>query len=242
MKFTVSLAGVNIEIKSIYGEVFDLCRDYVVDDAADFAVFIEPSDIEFERQKSMREAEMEHIPYGNFSESYLETLAVYRKIARGLLDYNVFLMHGAVVGLEDKAYLFTAPSGLGKTTHTRFWLDKYPDAFILNGDKPLIKIENGKVFACGSPWAGKEGQNRNVTLPLAAVAVMFRGKENQITPVGFDKVMPLVIAQTYRPSGAEEMKKTLELIKTFGKNMKFYALFCNLDPNAAVVAKEGMST
>lgn len=240
MKFTVSLAGVNIEINSIYGEVFDLCRDYVVDDAADFSVSIEPSDIEFERQKSISEAEAEHIPYGNFSESYLETLAVYRKICEKMLDFGVFLMHGSVVALDGEAYLFIAPSGLGKTTHTGFWLQKYPDAFILNGDKPLIKIADGKAFACGTPWAGKEGKNENGVLPLAAVVALFRGEKNVITPAEFGKVFPLVIAQTYRPRGEGEMKKTLELVKKLGESARFYTMYCNLDPDAAVVAREGM--
>ena len=240
MNFTISLAGVNIEIRSIHAAVYDLCRDYLTDRSPDFSVATTPEDIAFERKKSNEEAAHEGRPAVDFPDDYLETLAVYRKICEKLLPYDAFLMHGAVVAQNGAAYLFTAPSGLGKTTHTRFWLEKYPEAFILNGDKPILRFQNGKLFACGTPWAGKEGQNRNVILPLRAVCVLFRGKENKIEPVRFDRIFPLLISQTYRPTGEAEMRKTLELIKKTGECVRFYAMFCNLDPNAARVAKEGM--
>ena len=229
MDFTISLAGVNIEIHSLYGAVYELCRDYLTDHRPDFTISIAPADIEFEREKSVLEAAREGKPYGNFTADYLETLAIYRKISENILRYDVFLMHGAVVALDGAAYLFTAPSGVGKTTHTQFWLKKYPDAFIVNGDKPLLRAVGGQIFACGSPWAGKEGQNRNVMLPLKAVCALFRGNENSIRRIAFDKVFPLVIAQSYRPSGEAEMMQTLRLIKILGEHTRFYALSCNLD-------------
>ena len=109
-----------------------------------------------------------------------------------------------------------------------------------NGDKPLIKITDNGVLVCGTPWAGKEGLNRNVSLPLKAVCILFRGKENIIEPVDFGRIYPLVIGQTYRPSDEKNMQKTLKLIKKLGKNVHFYTLFCNLEPDAARIAKEGM--
>ena len=241
MQFTVSLAGVKIDIHSIYTAVYELCRDYLTDGSADFTVVTTPEDIDFERAKSDAEARHEGRTPVDFANDYLETLAVYRKIVEKMLEYDAFLMHGAVVALDGAAYLFTAPSGLGKTTHTRFWLQKYPNAFILNGDKPLLRVTGDQIVACGTPWAGKEGQNKNVILPLKAVCALFRGKENSIQPVSFERVFPLVIAQTYRPSGGDKMKKTLELIKTMGERTRFYAMSCNLDPDAARVAKEGMA-
>ncbi len=241
MTFTVSLAGISIEIQSLYNDVYELCRDYLTGQSPDFCVAVAQADIDFEREKSASEAKHEGRPAVDFSNGYLETLAVYRKIAEKMLEYDAFLMHGAVVALDGKAYLFTAPSGLGKTTHTRFWLQKYPEAFILNGDKPLLRMVQGQFFACGTPWAGKEGQNKNAMLPLGAVCALFRGKENHIERIPFDKVFPLVIGQTYRPGDAAQMKKTLELIGALGKCTRFYAMACNLDPDAARVAKEGMT-
>lgn len=241
MVFTISIAGVNIKINSIYNSVYNMCRDYLTDNSPAFCVSVTQNDIDFERKKAIAEAKLEKKPVVNYKDGYLETLAVYRKIATELLKYNAFLMHGAVVALNGNAYMFTAPSGVGKTTHTHFWLQKYPEAFMLNGDKPIIRVSEKGVFACGTPWSGKEGLNRNTILPLKGICALYRGKENEIKSVSFKDIFPLIIAQTYRPAEAAAIEKTLELIKALGENVKFYALKCNLDPNAAVVAKEGMA-
>ena len=241
MKFTIKIANVNIGIESLFDEVFNLCKDYLTDENPDFVVVTKKEDIDFEREKSRREAEFEHRAFYDFSDSYLETLSVYRKIVTKLLQYDAFLMHGAVIGLNGVAYLFTAPSGVGKTTHTNFWLKAFPDAFMINGDKPILRFENEKVFACGTPWAGKEGLNKNTSLPLKAICVLTRGDINEITPIGFRDVYPLLIGQTYRPKSAEDLNKTMQFIKKLGESTKFYLLKCNLDPNAARVALEGMN-
>lgn len=240
MKFTVKLADVSIGINSIYDEVFKLCRDYLSQDAASFWVEVSERDIEYERERSRHEAEYEGISYTDFDDAYLETLAVYRKIAEGLLRFDVFLMHGAAVGAGGKAYLFTAPSGVGKTTHTRLWCEEFPDAFIINGDKPLIKLTENGAYIYGTPWAGKEGQNCNISLPLGAVCTLFRAGENSIKPACFSDIFPLLIGQSYRPRNEADLEKTLGLIKRLGESVRLYALFCNVEPEAAHIAREGM--
>ena len=241
MEFTVKLAEVNIRINSIYDEVYTLCKDYISHKPADFSIEILESDIAFERNKSKKEAEYENLPRTDFTDSYLETLAVYRKIAVCLLNYDTFLMHGAVVGLRGKAYLFTAPSGVGKTTHAKFWLETFPDAFIINGDKPLLKYKNGKLYAFASPWAGKEGHNRNTALPVYAICALSRGKNTVVTPLTFNQLYPLLVEQTYRPPEKENIEKTMRYIKDLGKSVKFFLLKCNLDKNTAEIAYDGIN-
>ena len=241
MEFTVKIANVNIGIRSLFGEVFELCRGYLSDENPDFFVETKKQDLDFEREKARREAALERRVPLDFPDAYLETLSVYRKIASGLLSYDAFLMHGSVIGLDGSAYMFTAPSGVGKTTHTSFWLKAFPGAFVINGDKPVLRFENDKVFACGTPWAGKEGLNTNVSLPLKAICFLERGEENEITPADFNNIYPLLIGQTYRPPTARDLTQTMLFIKKLAESTKFYLLKCNLDPNAARVAFEGMN-
>ena len=115
MEFMIRLADVNIAVNSMHDEVFRLCRDYLTDGTTDFYVSPAPADIALERVKNMREAETEGLPPVDYPAPYLETLAVYRKIAAEMLRYDTLLLHGAVVAVKDKAWLFTAPSGTGKT-------------------------------------------------------------------------------------------------------------------------------
>jgi len=239
MEFTVRLADVNIAVKSLYDEVYTLCRDYLTDGAPDIEVVTAPEDIDYERLVNVREAQIEGIAVVDYPASYLETLAVYRRIVTGLLDSDIILMHGAVVAVGDMAWLFTAPSGTGKTTHINLWLENIPGSYVVNGDKPLIHIgEECTVY--GTPWAGKEGMNRNVGVKLCGIVFLNRGADNKIDRVTMAQVLPVLVQQSYRPRDKAGVEKTLRLITRLGKTVPLYSLYCNMDPSAATVAYEAL--
>ena len=240
-EFRISLGGQVIGIRSIYDEVYSLCRDYLSDEAeVAFRVETRPEDIAFEQEKALREAALEGKPAILYSEPYLETLAVYRKIAVGMLKYDTWLMHGSAVAVGHEAFLFTAPSGTGKTTHTRLWLEQVPEAFVINGDKPLLRMKDGFCEACGTPWSGKENMNRNVMVPLRAICFLNRGAENRIEEIPFREAAPLLLQQSYRVAEPLMMQKTMQLVRELGACVRFYRLFCNMEPEAALVSWNGM--
>ena len=103
MVFTVCLAGINVAVTSLFDEVYDYCRDYLTDAPADMSIAVTPEDITYEKIVNIGEAQIEGLSVVDYSDSYLETLAVYRKIVMKMLDFNTFLMHGAVVAVGDKA-------------------------------------------------------------------------------------------------------------------------------------------
>jgi hypothetical protein len=246
MEFKIGLAGRIINIRSIYQDVYDMCRDYLVDSGdPDISVDVLPADIEFEREKSFREAVYEGIVPVPYPEPYLETLAVYRKIASSMIEFDTFLMHGAVVGMKSdsdtaEAVLFAASSGVGKTTHMKLWLDEIPGTFVVNGDKPLVRFVNGRFEVCGTPWAGKEGLETNTILPLKAICHLERGETDSIKRIRFEENYPLLFQQAYRPTDEKQMIKTMELIKRLGSEVPLYRLRCTPDPSAARVAYEGI--
>ena len=237
----IRLAGILIEIHSIHDEVYRLCKDYLVEsEEADFAVEISQADIEYERQKSIREAILEHLQPVIYPDPYLETLAVYRKIAVHMLDYDTFLMHGSAVAARGGAYLFTAPSGTGKTTHTKLWLENIPGSYVVNGDKPLIRVRDGYCEACGTPWSGKESMNANAIVPLRAVCLLERGEENSIEELPFLMVYTSLLQQIYRPGEEGAVIKTIELLRRLGESVRIYRLACNMEPEAAIMAAAEM--
>ena len=235
MEFTVRLADVDIRVVSLFEEVHELCRDYLSSGEPEFTVVTEPADIAYEKQVNIREAMVEGIPVVEYPDSYLETLAVYRKIATKLLDYDTFLMHGAVVAVGDKAWLFTAPSGTGKTTHINLWLKNIPGSYVVNGDKPLIHIGD-ECTVYGTPWAGKERMNRNMGVKLCGIVFLNRGKDNHIEQVTMSQVLPVLIQQSYRPIDKTGLEKTLALLTRLGRKIPMYQLYCNMDSEAAFVA------
>ena len=235
MEFTVCLAGINVAVNSLFDEVYDYCRDYLTDEPADMNVTVTPEDILYEKKHNIYEAQIEGIQAVDYPDSYLETLAVYRKIVTKMLDFDTFLMHGAVVAVGDKAWLFTAPSGTGKTTHINLWLKNIPGSYVVNGDKPLIHIgEECTVY--GTPWAGKEGMNSNVGVKLCGIVFLNRGKDNQIEKVPMNMVLPMFIQQCYRPRDKAGLEKTLMLLSRLGKKIPMYQLYCNMNDEAALTA------
>ncbi len=229
-----------VKVTSIYAEVHEYCAEYLTDEPSDYSVTTTQADTDFEREKSAREDEIEGIPVRQFSDGYLEELAVYRKIAVKMLDYDTILFHGSVVAVDGAGYLFTAKSGTGKSTHTKLWREYFGDkAIIVNDDKPLLHIAD-TVTAYGTPYNGKHRLGTNTSVPLKAICILTRAEENHIEPITREQAYTMLLQQVYRPADSILMMKTLTLVDSLADLVKLYRLGCNMDISAAQVAFEGM--
>lgn len=239
------IAGRRMKFNSIYEEVHKLCEDYRVADEdaeVDFTVITTQADIDYERERSAREDVKEGIAIRQFSDSYLETLAVYRKIAEQLLNYDTLLFHGSVIAVDGKGYLFTAKSGTGKSTHTRLWREYFGErAVMINDDKPLLRMTENGVLVYGTPWDGKHRLSNNVAVPLQAICILNRGEENRVEEITAKEAYGLCLQQTHRPNSAEGMMQTLPLLDRLLKDTKLFRLYCNMERSAAEVAYQGMN-
>lgn len=230
-------------IHNMYSYIESYCKDYLYDgEGFDYSITIRMSDILYEKEKSRKEDIKEGIPIREFSDAYLETLAVYRKICRCLLDEDILLFHGSVVSVDGIGYLFTAKSGTGKSTHTKYWRDYFEDrAIMINDDKPLLEIKENRVNVYGTPWDGKHRLSTNTCVPLKAICILHRGQDNYISRIGMIDAYSMLIQQVNRPIGdASAMSKTLELIDRLCSCVEFYSMHCTMDIDAARVAYEGM--
>ena len=242
IEFTIRAAGRSVSITAMYESTERFCKDYVCDAKPDFAVRIEPADIEFERMKSKREDRLEGKRERSFSDAYLETIAVQRKIAEHLFDFDTLLFHGSVIAVDGVGYLFTAQSGTGKSTHARLWRELLGDrAVMINDDKPFLRMENGQVIAYGSPWNGKHGLGCNGCVPLRAICILQRGSENVIEEIDASQALAMLIQQSQRPADKSHYPQYMELLDRLSCGTAFYRLACNMNPSAAVVSYEGMS-
>lgn len=239
--FKLLLAGRIISVSVGFEATKDFCQKYLCDGVADFSVEVTADDVAAERIKSRRERELEGLPPYEFPDQYLETLALYRKIAEGLVDYGVILFHGSAIEMDGRAYIFTAKSGTGKSTHTRLWRKVYGDRVkMINDDKPLIGIEDGKITVYGTPWQGKHDLGDNRSVPLAAISVLERSEKNFIEAMPHGEAFTKLLVQIYRINDAEKMKKILALADKLVSGVGVYRLGCNMNDEAAVVAYEGM--
>ena len=239
--FTISLAGFCVEINSIFETTRTFCRDYLCEGTPEFSVTISPEDITFEREKSAKEDLLEGIPVRQFPDEYLETLAGYRKICAKLLERETLLFHGSAIAVDSEAYLFTAKSGTGKSTHTALWRQVFGDrAVMINDDKPLLKLTSDGVLVCGTPWNGKHGLGCNKMVPLKAICILERAKQNTIAPVDAAEALPMLLQQSFRTGTPNGTVLLFDILDKLTKRIQMYRLGCNMDPQAAVISYEGM--
>ena len=230
-----------VSVTSIYDEVHEYCAEYQTDENADYSVMTAQADIDYEREKSAREDEIEGIPVRHFSDGYLEELAVYRRIAEKMIEFDTVLFHGSVIAVDGAGYLFTAKSGTGKSTHTRLWQAYFGDrAVMVNDDKPLLKITDSGVTAYGTPYNGKHRLGSNISVPLKAICILTRSADKHIEANTREQAYTILLQQVYRPADMLKMTKTLELVDRLADSVKLYKLDCNMDISAAKIAYEGM--
>ena len=160
---------------------------------------------------------------------------------RNLLKFNGLMIHASAVVVDGKAYLFSAPCGTGKSTHTKLWLKVFGDrAMILNDDKPALRQEDGVWYAYGTPWSGKYDLNVNVRVPVAGIAMLERAETNSIEPFTGTKAILAVLEQTARPGTVEGRGKLLEVVDRLLKTVPVWKLRCNMDESAVRVSYEAM--
>ena len=228
--FSISLAGIVVDVSAVYPSTKDFCNEFLTQKSSDFTVNIHPEDIEHVRS----------ISGDSGTPAYLETLALLRKISEEFINYNTILFHGSALAVNGKAYIFTARSGTGKTTHSRLWLNKVPGSYMLNGDKPFLRIIEGKIMVCGSPWKGKENYGVNEILPLEAICILERDSYDHIEQITYNSALSTLIQQTYRPENASLLMKSVQLIGNVAQSVRLYRLGCTMNPKAALVSSQAM--
>ena len=224
--FIIELAGVRIRVENRFAYVQDQCRAFLCSgDHFDFSVSVSPEEIEQERQ------------LGDFSDGYCESICTYRHICDRISEYQVFLLHSSVIEVDGYAYAFTAKSGVGKSTHTALWLKNIPHARVLNGDKPLYRLEpNGSLTVFGTPWNGKEDWGENISAPLAAICFLERGAENTIRAAGEIEVVSRLVHQLYLRGERDSVNQRLILMDGLVRAVPYYVLACTISNEAAILA------
>lgn len=159
-----------------------------------------------------------------------------------LLKYDGLMLHASAVEYEGKAYLFSGPCGVGKSTHTRLWQTTFgPAARVFNDDKPALRRINGAWYAFGTPWCGKDGINHNIKVPVAGICFLKRGHENNIRSLCSLEAVQKVVSQTRRKFWeAEKMDQMLQNIEQLVRDIPIFELENRPEREAAQLSYETM--
>ena len=239
--FTIIIAGLVIRVQPLFESTREYCKPYLSDQEAEFFVCVDREDLVFQQALLEQEAVGEGIKLRKFKDPYLERATIQRRVADQLIHRNTLLLHGSTVAVDGKAYLFTAPCGTGKSTHTRLWRELFRErAIMINDDKPFLQINASGVLVYGSPWSGKHGLDTNVCVPLKGSCLLHRGRENTIKRIEPEAAIAILRHQAHSPTNASLLDKSLFLVDTLAEMVPIWEMHCNKDPDAAMVSYSAM--
>ena len=142
---------------------------------------------------------------------------------------------------DGMAYAFAAPSGTGKTTHTRLWLQQFGSrAQVINGDKPVYRFLDQRLYACGTPWQGKEQMGNNLICPVQAICFLEQSPNNEIRPLQPAEINSRIFRQILIPKEEQDFDRFWPLLERLVTSVNFYLLKCNREPEAAQLAYQTM--
>lgn len=151
------------------------------------------------------------------SPEYGDRLPEIEYLATGLFFFEMairegfFPFHASAVVHHGEAILFSAPSGVGKSTHADLWLSHLPDAAYLNDDKPLLSFRDGRLMASGTPWCGKTERTAALTVPVKAIVFLFRGEKPRIRILSESVRMALLMKNGFRSRKRETAETVLSV-------------------------------
>ncbi|MBQ8621415.1 MAG: hypothetical protein IJ422_03780 [Oscillospiraceae bacterium] len=178
----------------------------------------------------------------HLSDEDCEYLCTGGSFYRQLLNFDGMMLHASAVVLDGKAYLFSAPCGTGKSTHTALWKQVFGNrAVILNDDKPALRLENGTWYAYGTPWSGKFDMSVNMKAPVAGICFLHQAAENQIKPLGGVQAVRHLLEQTSWPPEPDPRCKLMELLDQLIRKIPLFEMGCNTEFEAVRISYNAMS-
>lgn len=145
------------------------------------------------------------------------------------------ILHSSALSYNNQGILFSADSGVGKSTHTALWRE-YKDVVMVNDDKPAIRIIDDVPYLYGTPWSGKTDINNNIKVPLKAIVLIKRGDENKIRKVSVLEAFFKLTQQLPKPYfDANVGKKVIDVLEKIIGKIPIYELECTISKEAVDV-------
>ena len=154
-----------------------------------------------------------------------------------LINYNAIILHCSYIIINNKAILFTAPSGEGKSTQAHLW-QKYENAKIINSDRAIIKKKNNIYYAMGIPIDGSSDICLNQSTPIISIVYLHKYHGNVIEKMNQKNEIKKIISETtINFFNQEFIDKAFNIITDISKYLPMYELWCTKDKQAITCLK-----
>lgn len=152
------------------------------------------------------------------------------------LHKNAMFIHASAISYKGKAIMFSAPSGTGKSTHSRLWKEYY-DVKYVNDDKNFVILEDDKLYVYGTPISGKHQLDNNIKSELIGLVFLKQAPYNKITKLNKMSAFMQLFNQIQRPEFENDMNKLMPIIDKI-IDFPCYQLECTISKEAVDLVKK----
>ena len=229
INFKIKIADIIININAFNESTKKYCEDFLSNEDSDFTITMSREDLENEK----------HINEDGKVYASEEISALYRRIADLFIERNIVVFHGSSFKVGNYAFIVTARSGIGKSTHVGLLKKLLGDELTyINDDKPLLEVNDNALMLYSSPWNGKERRGNDIKAPLKAVIFLNRGNNTYQQLTNNQETYFRLLSQIYLPKDKTKREKALKLIDVLLKRVNFYEINVNTDISSAVMTYE----
>ena len=143
-----------------------------------------------------------------------------------------YAIHSASILYKDRAWLFSASAGTGKSTHAALW-HKVLDTPHINGDLNLMGTENGEAFIWGIPWCGTSEKYDKLKHKIGGVIFLRRSESDRVEALSVSSGLVSLTRRTISPVWTGNSLKTMiaDLLPVC-KQIYMCRLYCTKTPSA----------
>lgn len=225
MKKTIELAGIPIGIDLLYTDALLTFSESFTDRSPVSSVAVLPSELDAVRNNYRDDS----------STPYIEYMELCPRVSDALLSFDRVIFHGVAFKWRERAWIFTAPSGTGKTTQYIRWKTLFGgEVSIINGDKPVLSFANDNITVHPSPWNGKEGMGQQLSAPLGGIVMLRQSGKNSIERVSAkDAAGVLFIQFLFSRNTPDDVRRVCRMEERMLRNIPVWRLENRGDADSA---------
>lgn len=153
---------------------------------------------------------------------------------------NKFCIHSASMIYRDRVWLFSAQSGVGKSTHVNLW-KKNLGVQIFNGDQNLVTEKDGELFVSGIPWCGTSETFMTGEYPLGGIILLKQAPTDYVEELDAENKISGPLHRFVSPMWKKEMiDMNLSFAEKLAEKAFICRLNCTMNDSAMTVMREAI--